>query len=106
MNKRRWLSVCLIVVLIGLAGLAVAWAQQPQPQKPKQEEKKKPGGEKTDPQDERIITETVNVRLPIAVMDKSKRFITNLKESDFQVYEDKVPQRIESFRAEADLPLD
>jgi len=108
MKKRVWLSACVIAALISLCGLAVVGAQQPQQPKPKPEEKKKPAGEKADPQDDQtIVTRTVNVRLPIAVQDKkTNRFITNLKESDFQVYEDNVPQHIESFRPENDLPLD
>jgi Ca-activated chloride channel family protein len=50
---------------------------------------------------------TYNVRLPIAVVDKSNRFVVDLKQEDFEIYEDKVKQlEIESFLAETNLPLD
>src|ERR687886_2268202 len=46
---------------------------------------------------------TVNVRivrLPITVLDKKDQPVGGLGESDFQVFEDKQPQRIESFTDE------
>jgi Ca-activated chloride channel family protein len=107
MNKHRWLTTCLIVVAISIGGLAAVRAQQPQTQKPKQGDKPKPAGEKPETQDvQEPPIATVNVRLPISVVDKSNRFITDLKEGDFEVYEDKVPQRIESFLPQSELPLD
>jgi Ca-activated chloride channel family protein len=57
-------------------------------------------------QDRQIVVGTVNVRLPISIVDKSGRFITDLKQSDFEIYEDKTPQQIESFLPLSDLPLD
>jgi Ca-activated chloride channel family protein len=105
MNKRHWWSACLIAILAGVCGLAAARAPQAQ-QKPKPGDKNKPVDEKQDQQTQ-IITETVNVRLPITVVDgKSNRFVTDLKQTDFEIYEDKVPQRIESFLSESSLPLD
>jgi Ca-activated chloride channel family protein len=105
MNKRRWLSACLIAVLGSLGGLAAVQAQQAQSQKPPQKGKNQTADEKNNSQDPDIITRTVNVRLPITVVDKSGRYITDLKQSDFEIYEDKVPQEIEFFQAE-ELPLD
>lgn len=95
----RILSCC---VLLGLgAGIALhARAQQSQP--PKKQTPKK-----DDPQDPgQIVTETTNVRLAVSVVDKNARYVTTLKETDFEVYEDGVLQKIESFRPESDLPLD
>lgn len=107
MNKHRWLSVCLIALLSGLSGLAVVRAQQSPPQKSKQDDKKT-AGEKQDPQ---IIPGgiTINVSLPITVMDsKTGRFITDLKQADFQILEDKVPQSILNFTSISleDTPVD
>jgi VWFA-related protein len=47
------------------------------------------------------------VRLPITVTDKKGQFIPGLTQSDFQVFEDKVPQQIDSFTSEQNnnLPL-
>lgn len=54
-----------------------------------------------------ISTTTVNVRLPVTVVDgKSGRFIVDLKQGDFEISEDKTQQRIESFLPQSDLPLD
>jgi Ca-activated chloride channel family protein len=105
MNKRLWLIACLLTGVVAIASAfrpAVAQQSQPQGQRPeqaKQDEKK---------QDEvQGITRTVNVRLPITVTDeKTKRFVVDLKQAEFQVFEDKVPQTIESFLPLSDLPLD
>jgi len=40
-----------------------------------------------------------------AVTDKKGRFITDLKQDDFQVFENKKPQKILEFTSESDLPL-
>lgn len=46
------------------------------------------------------------VRLPVTVLDKKRQPITGLTASDFVIYEDKQPQKIEAFYDEkADLPL-
>jgi Ca-activated chloride channel family protein len=86
-------------------------AQQPQPPvKPQQKpgEKPKPAGEQQDKTDPgQIQSITINVRLPVTVNDsKTGRFIVDLKQSDFEIYEDKIPQKIESFQPQSDLPLD
>jgi Ca-activated chloride channel family protein len=86
-------------------------AQQPQPPvKPQQKpgEKQKPAGEQQDKVEPgQIQNITINVRLPVTVNDsKTGRFIVDLKQSDFEIYEDKIPQKIESFQPQSDLPLD
>ena len=108
MNKRRWLSACLIAMLTGFGGLVIARAQQSPPQKSKQDDKNKTAAEKQDPQKPIPGGNTVNVRLSITVVDGKARYITDLKGADFEVLEDKVPQTIESFAtvAENDLPVD
>lgn len=113
MNKRRWSSacaICLAVVCFGLMPGAGAQQQQQQPPKPQQKpgEKPKPAGDQQDKLDPgQIQSITVNVRLPVTVTDnKTGRFIVDLKQADFQVFEDKVPQEIIKVSAESDLPLD
>lgn len=99
------------VVAVSFLSAASVMAQQTQPptqpgksQPPKQEKGKQPEAQDAqNPIDRNIIT---NVRLPIAVTDKGNRFIVDLKQGDFEIYEDKVKQEIESFVAESDLPLD
>ena len=47
--------------------------------------------------DQRIRTDIRRVRLPITVVDKKGQFVPGLTKSDFIVFEDKVPQVIETF---------
>src|SRR5262245_55005107 len=102
MKKRLWLNGCMLVVFASLFGLAAVDAQQPKPQQ-KQGDKNKPGDEKQDPLSRDIIP---NVSLPVTVSDKNGRFEVNLKEADFQITEDKIPQNIISFSPLSNLPLD
>ena len=53
--------------------------------------------------DEIIKIDTVNVLLNVRVIDRNNRPINNLSQNEFQVYEDNVLQRIESF-SKAEVP--
>src|SRR5262249_42928560 len=116
MNKRRWLSLCVSAALAVLVGLAAVFAQNPSSQPTQQENKQqkkqgdkgKTAGDKTeDLSPGQIRSVTINVRLPVTINDnKTNRFITDLKQSDFEILEDKAKQNIEDFRALSDLPLD
>lgn len=84
-------------------------AQQPAPPQPaSKKQKQKPGQQQpTDEQEQsggRILT--INVQLPVAVAEKNGRFVTDLKQSDFEVVEDGVKQELEYFAAKSDLPID
>jgi Ca-activated chloride channel family protein len=112
MKTRRRLNTYALVAFAVCCGLVCAGArqtqsaQQPRPQQ-KQRGKTKPGDEKQDSADPgRIKTVTVNVRLPVTVTDKNNRFIVDLKETDFEIAEDKTPQAIVSFQPQSNLPLD
>ncbi len=104
MKTQRILSAGLVI------GFSLSIFAQ-QPTKPTQTDKSQPpktdkGNPETQDQVFRPIP-TYNVRLPIAVIDKGNRFVTDLKKEDFEIYEDKVKQsEIESFVAETNLPLD
>lgn len=116
MNKRRRLNASVAFVLIAIivcAGFYGAKAQQSQNGQTKNAPQQKPGDkaktagqqENTTPDQEQVIT--VNVRLAVTVNDnKTGRFVVDLKPSDFEVYEDKVPQEIVSFQPQNDSPLD
>src|SRR5207244_8822277 len=51
-----------------------------------------------------LSIETLEVQLPISVVDKDGRPIDGLKQENFQIFEDKIQQTIKSFRHE-DIPL-
>jgi VWFA-related protein len=83
----------LLVVLFALCaseGGSTAFAQrakpQPTPTPAPSDQPEKP---------ERIFIR--RVRLPITVVDKKGQFIPGLTAQDFQIFEDKVPQQIETF---------
>ncbi len=83
-------------------------AQQPKPANPQQPTQDK---NKQDDKNNQEFKDTggrvFNVRLPIAVTEKGGRFVIDLKQSDFEIYEDKIKQEdIVSFKTESDLPLD
>ena len=111
MKKRHWLNGCALIAFIICGGMFVVSAQQSQnaqPQRPKSQQKpdeKKPAGDKPEGQETTQIT-TINVGLPVTVMDKNNRFVVDLKENDFQISEDKTPQTIISFQPQSNLPLD
>jgi Ca-activated chloride channel family protein len=97
-------AVCCGAVYVGAQ--QTQSAQQPSPQQ-KQGDKTKPGGAQQDNTDPGQIKQvTVNVRLPVTVIDKNNRYIIDLKETDFEVAEDKTPQAIISFQPQSNLPLD
>jgi hypothetical protein len=93
MKKHRWLNICALAAFAVCCGLVCVGAQQAQ----KQGDKTEPGGAKQDNTDPGQIKQvTVNVRLPVTVTDKNHRFIVDLKETDFEIAEDKTPQAIVS----------
>src|SRR5262245_21728745 len=115
MKRRHWLNGCALLSLIVCGGLVAVSAQQSpnaQPQQPKPQQKqdeKKPAGNKpgnTDPEQIKEVTTTINVRLPVTIMDKNNRFVVDLKETDFAIIEDKAQQTIIKFDPQSNLPLD
>lgn len=55
--------------------------------------------------DTRITLDVSRVNMLYTVSDKRGRFVTDLGKDDFEVFENKKPQSIIEFSAEADLPL-
>src|SRR5439155_5824443 len=51
-----------------------------------------------------LSVETLEVQLPISVLDREGRPVNGLTKDHFQIFEDKVPQTIKSFKHE-DIPL-
>jgi Ca-activated chloride channel family protein len=97
MTRFTYLFLLGIVLLVS----ALAGAQQPKTQKPGAAPSPTPDGQ------EKVVTTTRRVRLPISVQDRKGQFISGLTQNDFQILEDKVPQQIDSFTNEQNnnLPL-
>src|SRR5258706_10853575 len=91
----------LLSLSLLLAGAAVNFAQQPKPQKPAAPTTIDQRQEKPE------VVNVRRVRLPITVIDNKKQLVTGLTQSDFMIFEDKVPQQIDSFTSEENnnLPL-
>jgi Ca-activated chloride channel homolog len=107
MKKRRWLNGCLLVIFASLFGLWTVDAQQPKPQQKQGAQNKTANEGGQDPLNPGQIKDIIiNVSLPVTVSDKNGRFEVDLKEADFQITEDKIPQTIISFSPKSNLPLD
>src|SRR6185437_13598498 len=52
-----------------------------------------------------IVAQVTRVNMLFSVTDKKGRFVTDLNRDDFEVFENKKPQRILEFTSEASLPL-
>ena len=80
--------------LLLLASFAAVNAVQAQQQTPKPSPTPPTAGDQDSQREEIFIR---RVRLPITVVDKKGQFISGLTKNDFVVFEDKVPQQIETF---------
>lgn len=96
------LFLCALFAAVGVMPGHPASAQnQPDPKKSAQKPKGEPGDGQETFRNQGITIVTV----PVIVTDPDDRFITKLTKEDFEIYEDKKKQEIESFRDETGLPL-
>ena len=90
LNSRAARGAIGVLPLMVCTVLSLAWAQRPDAPEPL-----------GTPQQPFVITTQTNVVLvDVRVMDKSGKPVTDLKQSDFRVLEDGVPQKIISFNVE------
>lgn len=89
------ISGLLVAVLLSSAGLA---QRGQQPQRPAD-----PAIKAIDDQTLSVNVDLVNILFTVA--DRKGKFVTNLKKTDFRVFEDEKPQTITNFSSETDLPL-
>src|SRR5205814_1136592 len=82
----------IFALVIALSSVTLLAQDRSQPQK----------GQKD--KDYTLSVETLEVQLPISVVDKEGRQVDGLKQENFQVFEDKVQQTIKAFRHE-DIPI-
>src|SRR5262245_16321574 len=62
--------------------------------KPASGEQGQKTNDKVNESDEKVRITKTEVTLPVIVTDKDGRFVSNLTQQNFEVYEDKVPQKI------------
>ncbi len=83
---------------------AIASAQQVPPPPPSQQQQNKPQNPAV-PRAPSLRVPVGLVHLVAAVMDRRNKFVTDLTQNDFEVFEDGQQQRITFFSRQADLPL-
>lgn len=81
-------------------GVSAQQSQAPQQQRPAPQ---RPDETIDDDDVERVETDLTNVLF--TAVDKSKRFVTSLRQEDIRVVEDGVPQQVFTFQRETDRPL-
>lgn len=91
-------GICLLL-LLGIASRTFAQQKPVLPPPPDTQQK-------TIPQQAPTVRVSVRlVHLVAAVMDRRNKFVTDLNENDFKIFEDGKQQRITQFSRQADLPL-
>ena len=117
MSKSILSRLTLVASLVLIFGFAATAQQSPAETKPQSEQKPRPAPEKQDPpatqerkqprpaeeqpkdQGPSVKVSTEVVTLTVTVTDPYNRLVTGLDKQNFEVFEDKVKQTIEYFRA-------
>jgi VWFA-related protein len=99
MTQRRF-AIFLLAISSAFAQAPPVAAPKPAP--PSAVETTRPSDE--DPAS-RIRVDVTRVNMLFTVSDKKGRFVTSLGKDDFDLFEQKTPQKIVEFTAETDLPL-
>ncbi|MEI9815239.1 MAG: hypothetical protein WDO18_22470 [Acidobacteriota bacterium] len=84
MSGRRKLLWSGVAVTLALGSAAALWSQD---------------------NDEPIRVGVTEVVVPVTVTDQDDKFVTNLKKSDFEVYDQGIKQQIKYFSAERSQPV-
>lgn len=93
--------ITLSFLILGFPQHSVARADQQRPDKPKLQKPQQPREEEASQKDDTPITlGTALVVLDVSVVDPSNKPVMDLKQEDFIVTEDKVPQKIDHFSKE------
>jgi VWFA-related protein len=94
-----------LLIAILMAGALPAQQPAPPPAQPPAGDKVRMTTIQENDDKTRIVLEVTRVNILLTVTDKRGRFITDLTKDDFEVLENKRPQKIMEFTAETDLPL-
>jgi von Willebrand factor type A domain. len=106
MKQRIWHQVSRkwkVGVLCGLIALGQSFPAVYAQQAPRTPNRSGAVSQGTDAGDD--VIRITNVTVPVIVTDQDDRFISNLTKDDFEIYENKKKQKIESFENKTDLPL-
>jgi len=119
-HKRAWIGLALLcaLVLCGMAALNLQGGQDPssapstiqnsQPAAAGAQPNSQTGAAGTDqqkPESQKYRIEVKEVQIPFSVFDKKGNMVLDLKQEDFQIFEDGVEQEIRYFSGPTNLPL-
>ncbi|HEX8843128.1 MAG TPA: VWA domain-containing protein [Pyrinomonadaceae bacterium] len=89
---------CLLFLIIGASVSIVAQTSESKDGiKNNQQSAAPPAGKQDELTDDVLRVETTLINIPVAVMDRDGKFITDLRREDFRVYEDGVEQQLAFF---------
>lgn len=103
--KRNAIFSSLLLATLAFVGASLAGAQGTKPPQSKTTNGARPTGTPVEQDDTRVTVNTRIVRLPITVLDKKEQPVAGLTVNDFQVFEDKQPQKIELINETESLPI-
>jgi Ca-activated chloride channel homolog len=95
-NRRTMRSLGIALLSLVIAGMTFAQTAKPPQQQP---------AKAADEEQQTIRVNATLVNTLFTVADKKGKFITNLKQDDFKVFEDDKLQAIANFSSESNLPL-
>lgn len=107
----RFAASALLGFILALGAAAQTTQSAPASQPPQQQKQttqaKTPAAAQSQkpPQVGKVVTEVRLVSVVFSVLDKHNRFVTDLGQKDFQILDDDLPQQVEFFSRETDLPL-
>jgi Ca-activated chloride channel family protein len=109
-SMRLFVRASAMAMLVSALALAVApqvskaAPAQKTPAKQKAQTQKKPAAQKP-PTVGQLKREVPLVDVVFSVLNKKDRFVTDLSQKDFEIFDNNLPQQIEFFSRQTDLPL-
>src|SRR5438132_4567384 len=97
-NKTGWSLACLLLLLFGINSIIAA--SEPRAEESANGKGKDKSVDKNDKSDDVIKIPIELVLMDVSVLDHSHRSVSGLDRKQFQIFEDKSPQKIEFFSRE------
>ena len=112
MALRRAIAAAVLILAMGLTAASQSAKPAEQAQTPPAEQTKTPpakaeenAAQQKPPAVGQLKREVRLVNVVFSVLDKHNHFVTNLEKNNFEIFDDDIPQQVEFFSRETDLPL-
>jgi len=109
---RKAAAASVLILAMGLTAAAQSAQPAAQAKTPPAEQSQKPpakvgekAAEQKPPAVGQLKREVRLVNVVFSVLDKHNHFVTDLKKNNFEIFDDDIPQQVEFFSRETDLPL-